>query len=204
MDPGFLFLKYKPLYQAAAEVIVRDRFVGYVGYGTFGDWSSGADYTGSRINPFNNSTYACRLHTDDSLHASVVDCGGGFRFPNGYLKNISLLIGVSVFNVKLKVNSVFEDSLYDARSVSIATDQGSLYLPFIALGYSWPLTKWCDIGAKIRYRYQKSASGLDREETGGMSGLNGSQENAAPLTYNFGGVDGNLFVNVHFKIVRSE
>jgi hypothetical protein len=197
MHPRFTFQKDKPLFQIALEVIARDRFVGYAGYGTFGEWSGGADYAGSRINQFDNSTYATRLHTDYSVQASLFDLGGGFRFQSGYLKNISLLIGVSFFNVKLTMNSIFEDSLYDTRSVSTATDQGLLYIPFIALGYSWPLTKWCDVGSRIRYRFQNSAQGLGGD-------LSGSVENAAPLKYNFGGVDGNLFVNLHFKIVRSE
>jgi hypothetical protein len=205
MDPRFIFLKDKPFFQIAAEAIVRDRFVGYVGYGIFDDRSSAADYTGSRVNPVDNSSYACRLRTEYSFQASVVDFGGGFRFQNRFMKNISLLIGVSFFNATLKVNSVFEDSLYDALSASSGTDEGSITVPYIACGYSWPLTKWCDIGAKIRYRYQKSARGLDGGGSdGGMSGQSLPQESFAPLLYNFGGVDGNLFVNIHFIIVRSE
>ena len=197
MYPGFSFLKNKPLFQVAAEVIVRDRFIGTIGYGTFGDWSSAMDYTGSRINPVDNTTYACRLHTEYSVRASAVDIGGGFKFQDGYLKNISLLIGVSVFDVNLNVNSVFTDSLYDTRTSGSGTDHGSIILPYVAAGYSWPLTKW--------YRYQKSARVLDGGGTGsGLSSLGGSQENVVPFTYNFSGFDGNVFANFHFKIVRSE
>jgi hypothetical protein len=199
MNPGFVFLKDKPFFQIAAEAIVRDRFVGYVGYGVFGDWSSAADYTGSRVNPVDNSTYACRLGTEYSFHASLLDFGGGVRFQNRFLKNISLLIGVSVFDVTLNVNSGFEDSLYDVVSAGSGTGHGSITVPYIACGYSWPLTKWCDIGAKIRYRYQKSAIGLAGTTGGGMS-----SQSLAPLSCNFGGFDGNLFVNIHLLIVRSE
>jgi Caspase domain len=201
MSPGFSFLKDKPLYQVAAEVIVRDRFIGTVGYGTFGAWSSSADYAGSRTGQFDNSSYATRLHTEYSVNVSEIDLGAGYRFQQRFLRNISLLIGVSVFDVTLNVKSAYQDSLYDVLSTSNSTDQGFLYVPFLALGYCRPLTKWCDVGAKIRYRYQKSSRTL---ESNGLSGPSVSQDNGAPLTYNFGGFDGNLFVNFHIRIVRSE
>jgi hypothetical protein len=200
MDPGFSFVRYKQLFQAAIEAIVRDRFVGYVGYGT-SDWSSHADYAGTHPNQFSSAPYACRLHTDYSLHVSVTDIGTGYRFQNSYIKNVSLCIGVSIFAVRLHVNSVFTDSLYDIQTTGSGTNQGSITVPFIAIGYTWPLIKWCDIGAKVRYRYQKSAVTLGSGETGSVLGDQGT---AVPLLYNFGGIDGNISVNFHFKIVRSE
>jgi hypothetical protein len=99
------------------------------------------------------------------------------------------------------VNSVFTDSLYDIQTTGSGTNQGSITVPFIAIGYTWPLIKWCDIGAKVRYRYQKSAVTLGSGETGSVLGDQGT---AVPLLYNFGGIDGNISVNFHFKIVRSE
>jgi hypothetical protein len=200
MDPGFSFLRYKQLFQAAIEVIVRDRFVGYVGYGS-NDWSSSADYAGTHPVLFGSPTYASRLHTDYSLYTSITDFGTGYRFQNRYIKNVSLLIGVSIFAVRLHVNSVFTDSLYDIQTTGSGTNQGSIAVPFIAIGYTWPLIKWCDIGAKIRYRYQKSGVTLSSGETGSVPGNQGT---AVLLLYNFGGIDGNLSVNFHFKIVSSE
>jgi hypothetical protein len=204
IDPVFAFQKYKQQYQIAAEAIVRGRFVASVGYGTF-DWSSSGDYSGNRVNQADGASYACRLHMAYSVHASVTDLGTGFRFPKGYLKNAFLLIGVSIFDVSLNVNSIFTDSLYDIQTHGNGTDRGSITVPSIAAGYEWPLTKWCDIGAKIRYRYQKSATVLDNSNSyDEANGQNGVKQNAMPFRYNFGGLDGNLFVNFHLTFARSE
>ncbi len=195
MDPAFSFQRNKPLFQIAVEAIVRGRFVASLGFGTI-DWSSSGDYSGSRTNQFDNGTYACRLHTDYSFHASVTDIETGFKFRKSYLKNVFILAGVTFFDAKLDVKSIFSDSLYDIQTVGKGTDRGTIAAPSITAGYAWPLATWCDIGAKIRYRYQKSATELD----GG--GTNAG--NSVPFRYNFGGFDGNLFVNFHLKFARSE
>jgi len=198
--PNFSFTRNRQLYQVAFEAIVRERFIAYAGFGTM-DWSAGADYAGSRSAPPDSASFATRLHTEHSFNVNVFDLETGYRFQNRFVKNLSVLVGLSIYTVKLDLSSVYSDSLYDVISTGSGTNQGAMVLPHVALGYCWPVASWCDVGAKVRYRYQKSPAELDGGAT--SNGLSG-QAAAVPLRYNFGGFEGNLSVNVHFTIVRSE
>jgi hypothetical protein len=72
----------------------------------------------------------------------------------------------------------------------------------VAVGYTWPALKWLDIGAKIRYRHQFEGSELISNFAGGEPNPSGTA--LLPLSCNFGGFDGNVFINVHISFTRSE
>jgi hypothetical protein len=59
--------------------------------------------------------------------------------------------------------------------------------------------KCLDIGAKIRFRLQTRAVALDNTYGGSLP-----QTAAAPLSCNFGGFDGSIFLNLHLTFTRQE
>jgi len=201
MSPGFTFPKYLLVPLMAGEVIIRKKYEAHLGFGTYSG-SSSADYTGTQVNQFDNSSYACRLHVERSLTVTVVDLGGGYRFQTPYVKNFSLHVGLTIYQPVVSVKSVFHDSLYDMETSGSATYSGSVAVPYVALGYTWPATKFLDIGAKIRYRYQYRPVNL--EASGSSSLPPPSDASAAPLSCSFGGLDGSVFINLHISFTRSE
>ena len=182
-------------------MIIRKRYEAHLGFGTYSSASS-ADYTGTQFNQLDNSSYACRLHVERSLNITAIDLGGGYRFQSPYVKNLSLHLGLTIYQPDLSVKSVFYDSLYDRETSGSATFRASATVPYVAVGYTWPALKWLDIGAKIRYRYQAGACNLVSDVSGGEPKPSGTT--LLPLSCNFGGLDGNVFINVHISFTRSE
>jgi hypothetical protein len=201
MSPGFTFPKYLLVPFMAGEVIIRKRFEAHLGFGSYSG-SSSADYNGTQFNQFDNSSYACRLHVERSLSVTVIDLGGGYRFQLPYIKNFSLHLGISIFEPELKVQTTFYDSLYDRETSGSAVFHAAVTTPYVAVGYTWPALKWLDIGAKIRYRHQFEGSELISNFAGGEPNPSGTA--LLPLSCNFGGFDGNVFINVHISFTRSE
>jgi hypothetical protein len=201
MNPAFSFQKYLFVPFMTGEVIIRKRYEAHLGFGNYTN-SSAADYSGMQFNQFDNSSYACRLHVERSLTVTVVDLGGGYCFQTPYVKNFSLHVGLTIYQPVVSVKSVFYDSLYDMETSGSATYSGSVAVPYAALGYTWPATKFLDIGAKLRYRYQYRPVNI---EASGSSSLPPPLDaSAAPLSCSFGGLDGSVFINLHISFARSE
>jgi hypothetical protein len=201
MSPGFAFPKYLLVPLVAGEVIIRKKYEAHLGFGNYSGASS-ADYTGNQINQFDNSSYACRLHVERSLSVTVIDLGGGYRFQLPYVKNFSLHLGLAIYQPVLSVKSVFYDSLYDIETTGSSTYSATAVAPYAALGYTWPATKFLDIGAKLRYRYQYRSVNL--EAAGSNSLPPPSDASAAPLSCSFGGLDGSVFINLHISFTKQE
>ena len=189
---------------AAVEVLVRNRYEGHVGFGTF-NYSNSLDYNGERLNDFDNKTYGYKLHTEYSISAVAIDLGTGYRFAKGYLKNVSVGAGIVIYEISFKMNSLFIDSLFNIETSGAQTIGGSLTVPYIAAGYTWQLSRFCDIGTKLRYRYQKAPSELDNSSGDRFStAADGLSQAAPPLHYDFKGIDACLFIDFHFTIEKSE
>ena len=191
MHPAFSFPgNYLPL-SFALEGVLWGWLEGRLGFGGFHCYGQ-ADYSGSQTVPATGASYKAMLHTDDTLSVSYYDLGIGYRFHRGYLKNVSLQAGFDFYSLSVKVRSIFSDSLYDIAS---SADVGSTTIkavPYAAVAYTWPLWDWLNIGAKLRYRYQRTPTEFDNAaaETRGT---------AIPLKCNFGGMDGNVFINFHIQ-----
>jgi hypothetical protein len=100
------------------------------------------------------------------------------------------------------MNSLFIDSLFNIDTPGAQTNSGSLSIPYVAAGYTWPLSRFCDIGAKLRYRYQKAPQELDNSPADNSD--NGLSNVAPPLHYDFKGIDACLFVDFHLTISKTE
>jgi hypothetical protein len=201
INPIFSFPRQVINAGAAIEVLVRNRYEGHVGIGTF-YYSNSLDYHGARLNEFDNKTYGYGLHTHYSLNAITIDCGTGYRFANGYFKNVYLGAGIIIYEISFKMNSLFIDSLFNIDTHGAQTNSGSLGIPYVAAGYTWPLSRFCDIGAKLRYRYQKAPSELDNSLAD--QSASGISNEAPPLHYDFKGIDACLFVDFHLMIGKTE
>lgn len=201
MSPTFSYRKYQAMPLISGEVIVRKRFEAHLGFGGFTQ-ASAADYDGTRFNQPDNATYGCRLHVQQTLTVKIIDLGAGYRFQNRFMRNSSVHIGVAVYEPELNVSSVFYDSLYNAETSGAETRSATVAVPYAALGYTWPVFRFLDIGAKIRYRWQYRPVQFDN----GYSGSLPSSATPAPppLSCTFGGVDGSVFVNLHLSFTRQE
>jgi len=197
MDPRFPLMNHFAPVCIAAEALLNGKFTGHIGI----EWlenTGAADYSGIYTNPADGASYGARLHVDYSFSAVATDLCVGYRIQKGYMKNFSLHAGVVFYNVTTKVNSRFYDSLFDVESSGSGTNNAVVTVPYAALGYTRPLSPWIDIGAKVRFRYQKSpATGEDGGNGADAVPLSASQANMVPLRYFFGGMDGKVFVNVH-------
>ncbi|HUI91217.1 MAG TPA: caspase family protein [Chitinivibrionales bacterium] len=201
MSPGFAFPKYLMVPAITGEVIVRKQYEAHLGFGNYYTASS-SHYNGAEMNLTDNSSYACRLQVAQALNVTAIDIGGGYRFQLPYVKNFSLHVGLMVYEPELKVQSTFYDSLYDREVSGSATYRGTAAAPYLAVGYTWPALKWLDIGAKIRYRYQYGTCGLGIDSP--VPEQNPAGAALTPLSCNFGGLDGSVFINVHLSFTRSE
>jgi hypothetical protein len=201
INPLFSFPRQVNNAGAAVEVLVRNRYEGHIGIGTF-NYSNSFDYHGARLNDFDNKTYGYKLHTDYLLSAVTIDCGTGYRFANGYFKNVYFGAGIVVYEISFKMNSLFVDSLFNVETSGNQTNAGSLTVPYAAAGYTWPLSRFCDIGAKLRYRYQKTPQEL--ENGAADQTANGINNDRPSLHYDFNGVDACVFVDFHFTISKTE
>jgi hypothetical protein len=198
MDPRFPLPDHFTPVCVAVEGLMKKKFTGRIGFGILRNKAS-ADYSGIYANPVDGASYGAKLHVDRSFEAAVTDLGGGYRFQNGYMKNFFVNAGLVFYAVTTKVNSHFHDSLYDVESSGNGINKAVVIVPYAAIGYIRPLAAWIDIGAQVRYRYQKSpVAGDDESNNDTTVPASVSQESAVPLRYHFGGIDGNMFVNVHF------
>jgi Caspase domain. len=198
IDPTFSFPRNVINAGVTFEVIARNNYEGHIGFGIF-NFSNSLDYHGTRLNEFDNKTYGCKLHTEYSFSAVTTDFGTGYRFSNGYLKNVYCGVGIVIYEIRFELNSRFTYSLFNMETSGNQVSSGSLGVPYIAAGYTWPFSRFCDIGTKLRYRYQKSPSELDNG-----SGEVFAASEVLPLHYNFKGIDACLFINFHFTINKTE
>jgi hypothetical protein len=201
ISPVFSYPKYLPAPLLIGEVIIRKRFEIHLGFGYYTTTST-EDYSGMQFNRFDKSSYAARLQVRRSLNVPVIDFGCGYRFQQPLIKNLSLHLGIALYLPVLEMSSVFYDSLYDREISGSARYNCYAIVPFAAVGYTWPATKWLDIGAKIRYRYQVGAGNFTADTMDSRPVPSGD---APPLlACNFGGIDGGVFVNFHLSFSRSE
>ncbi len=206
LSPSFSFPSRTRHVAVTTESIILGRFIGRLGGSSF-SFSSSADYAGKRQNEFDGRMYGSSLHIDERLSVTIVDLGVGCRLTSGYLNRFFLLAGLDVYMAKLRVTSVFNDSLYNIRASGTETQSGTKAVPYIGAGYSRSVTRFCDIGAEARYRYRGAPMELshDSHETGtGAVSDSLSGGNRTPLKAGFGGFDVRLFVNFNLKFGSAE
>lgn len=178
IDPRFTMEKNLGTLQLTFELVYDGHHEGHLGFGTW-DNSLTQDYSGTEQD-FSGSSYHVGLHVEKTIRINTVDLGTGYCFTDYFVKNFNVFAGLAFFTIDLKVSSIFTDSLFDAVSRGSGLVHGTLIVPYAGLGYEWPLTGWLGVGSNIRYRYQKTAEKID------------------DINFNFGGVDGNVFVRLHF------
>jgi hypothetical protein len=196
MQPGFPLPSEFRQMHIAGEMIALEHFIGTLGCSWFSA-SRQVQFSGSRSNASGDGSYGTALLVNDTLMVSVIDLGIGYRFSYRYLKNGSIHAGLLFHRATTAVSSVFSDSLYDIRTTGTGANTAVLAVPYIGLGYSYPLTQWLDIGTRLRYRHQKSScEGDDLDDPAPTA----SEQSATPLNYRFNGVDGYLYLDVHFTL----
>jgi len=199
LNPSFSFPTRIRRAAFEIETVIRRHFIGRIGVS---GWtaSTGADYTGRRLNEIDNAYYGCNLRLDKSISTTIVDFGTGYYFTQWILNHVSLIAGVSFYNVGVTVTSRFDDSLYNVRLTGTETVNGTILVPYVAAGYRWPLTDFCCLGAEVRYRYQSKAGTLDNSSPSTATVPDSAAvRNIAPLHCNFSGFDGRVFINFNFK-----
>lgn len=200
MEPRFSLPGYALPLHFEIEVLKNGRFSGSLGFGKL-HYSGAADYSGTAGSPA-DSSYGAKLHVNYSVAALVTDLCAGYRFQYRYMKNFSIHAGIAFFSVTTKVDSRFYDSLYDVESSGNGTNRALAAVPYAALRYTRQLADWIDAGAIIRYRFQGSpVTGNDSDDDDDGDGAvplsSSPQKSEAPLRYDFGGMDGSVFINVH-------
>jgi hypothetical protein len=199
--PSFSFPSSARYAAITGEVIAREHYVGRLGFSAF-SFSSTADYHGRRLNELDNTTYGYALHTESKLSVFAVDFGAGYRWNSWYLRRFSLLVGLNIYEATLEVSSLFKDSLYNVALRGTEIDRGTIAVPYISAGYAWPITNFCEVGAELRYRYQRGAQELSNQESPAFDTLVSSAP--APLKCNFRGFDCRLYVNFNLKFGNME
>jgi hypothetical protein len=206
LSPSFSFPSRSRHAAITTESVILGRFIARLG-GSAYSFSSNADYTGKRLNAFDGRMYGEALHVDDNLSLTIVDLGIGYRLSYGYLNRFFLLAGLNVYMAKLQVTLVFNDSLYNIRASGTETQNGTMAIPYIGVGYALPVTRFCDIGAEARYRFQSSPKELthDSYETEAVKAADTlGTGNRSPLKVGFGGFDFRVFVNFNLKFGNAE
>ncbi len=201
INPSFSYRKYQVVPFFEGEVIVRGCYEAHMGFGGF-EIASAGDYSGRKFNPLDNSTYGCRLHIEQTLTVKILDLGAGYRFQNKYIRNSSIHVGLSLYQPELRVAATFDDSLYDAHTAGCETRQAWTAVPYVALGYTWPVFDFLDIGAKIRYRWQHRPVQFNNDYQGSLP--QSAVAAQSPLSTTFGGVDGGAFINIHLSFSRQQ
>jgi hypothetical protein len=178
-----------------------DRYIAYISL-TSMDFFLTEEYEGNRVNPVDDNEYAARLATECAIALRSVEFGIGYRCSGGYLNNFAFEAGIAVYHASTRVTSTFYDALYDVESTGEGSDQGYLVVPCLSVGYTLSITRWFDIGAKVRGRYQSSAQELkwSRDDAAPGTGTPWGNGDDVPLKYDFTGVDANLFVTVHLGL----
>jgi len=180
------------------ESTLMGRYIGFLCLTTM-DFSIAEEYEGSWVNPIDGKKYGARLETNCTIALSSLEFGAGYRCSRGYLNNVTFEAGFAVYRASTRVTSTFYDSLYDVESTGEGSDQGYLVVPCLSIGYTRPILKWLDIGARVRGRYQRSAQALrsSSDDAAPGTGTPWGNTGEVPLKYDFTGVDANLFVRFH-------
>jgi hypothetical protein len=199
--PAFPYKKYQVVPMIAGEVIIRKRFEAHLGFGGFSA-TSNENYSGMSRSPANNSPYGCKLNISRTLDVKAIDIGGGYRFQQRYIKNSSIHVGIVAYQPVLTVASVFNDSLYNEQTSGSQTCSAWAVVPYAALGYTYPILKFLDVGAKVRYRWQYRPVQFDNDYEGSLP-IAATTANF-PLSCSFGGFDGSVLVNIHLSFTRQE
>ncbi|MBN2188015.1 MAG: caspase family protein [Chitinispirillaceae bacterium] len=200
MDPRFTLPVYTfPLF-FEIEVLKNGRFSGSLGFGKLRHSGAG-DYGGTSTSPADGAVYGAKLHVDYSVDAFVTNLCAGYRFQRGHMNNFSVHAGAAFFSVTTKVSSRFYDSLYDVESSGNGTNRALAAVPYAALRYTRPFADWIDAGAVIRYRFQVSpvtgSDGNDADDDNTVPLSSAPPKTEAPLRYDFGGMDGGVFITLH-------
>jgi hypothetical protein len=206
LSPSFSFPSRIRHVAITTESVILGRFITRIG-GSAYSFSSKADYAGKRLNEFDGKMYGEALHVDDNLSVTIIDLAVGYRLSYGYLNRFFLLAGLNVYMAKLQATSVFNDSLYNIRASGTETQNGTMAVPYIGAGYAWPVTRFCDIGAEARYRFQSSPKELthDSYETETVKAADTlGTGNRNPLKVGFGGFDFRVYVNFNLKFGNAE
>jgi hypothetical protein len=204
ISPSFSFPSRTRHVAFTTESVVLGRFIGRLGGGSF-SFSSASDFTGRRFNTFDNNYYGYALHLEKELSATIMDLATGYRWNSGYLNHFFLLVGLNIYSVKVKVSSLFLDSLFNIQTPGTETTNGTITIPYISAGYSWPITRFCEIGTEFRYRYQNRPRGLQNasDETGAIPDTL-FQKGPSALMCDFSGFDFRLYINFNLKFRTME
>jgi hypothetical protein len=196
ISPAFSFPSSATHGAITIESVFHEQFIGRLGIGWFSD-SSASDYVGTRLNDFDNTRYGARLHCENKLSVIIADASIGYRFPTGYLKNWFLMGGLSLYITTLQIKTDFTDSLFNTGGFGDQSATGVVALPFLSVGYSYPVSNFCDIGAELKYRYLKNPQELNVDSPSAIDSF--SVGNKTPLKANFKGIECRLFVTFNFK-----
>jgi hypothetical protein len=201
IDPRFAFPKRLSGFSFRAEAALMDRYIGYFDLVSM-DHSAAEALSGEYVNPIDGNRYASRLNATYSIGIRALEIGAGYRFSWRYLANVSITAGAALFYVTTRVNSIVYDSLYDITTSGQGSDQGYLFSPALSLCYVRPVTKYLDIGARVRGRYQRSPRELQgsSDDEGLRTGTLWGTREEVPLRYDFTGVDANLYVSFNIRM----
>jgi hypothetical protein len=179
------------------ELLLMERFAFSMAFKSL-TFDGAHEYHSSRLNVLDSLNYGCYLSTRDSLKLNIVSLGIGYRIHKGPLTNLCLGTGLNIFSMDFYLNSLFRDSLYDIEASSSYSENGSIVTPYVSASYTYPLTRYIEVGAKLRYRYQKQGVEVDNSSGGGSSApFGGSPE---PFKYNLKGWDGALYFS--FRVME--
>jgi hypothetical protein len=183
--PTFEFPSHAVYPSFAVGGVLRNALFGSIGFGAFNS-SGAASYEGSGTNPVDGTSYGVKLSVRQSLAITAIDVGIGYRFQNSYLKNVVIGGGFESYLIDVSLSATFSDALYNIESPSESRLKGSLSLPYVAAGYSYPVFSWLDAGGMVKYRYQGAARAIADDGSASSS-----------LYANIKGVDANVFVSLH-------
>jgi hypothetical protein len=171
---------------------VREQFTGAFRYSWRSSEMSGT-YSGVFSEPGDNREYSTGLELSQRLTIGMFDWSAGYHFNRRYFRGIILQAGVICYAVGLSVHSTFTSVLYDVTNDKKYTEEGILFLPYIAGGYSYTLLRYIDLALSARYRYQSKPKPL-------YDGIFSLPSGSAPSghLYNLGGVDVTMSATFNF------
>ncbi len=156
------------------------------------NYGSGTVTTGAQdswvLNPHDSVRYRYETAWRTRLELFSLTPAIGFRLVRGPLRNLGFRLALDIVHAECEVSVDFRDGLYDVRNSELTEDGGALFVPAIAVSYTYGVRQWLDIGVAGRYRYQRTARSL-------KNGLLGDAKYIESLKYDLGGFDVRLYVS---------